>query len=380
VTATLDGRPNVGAPLPELDDGREERIPIRSIEKQEAARLAAAALASLCVTWLIYERLTPLSGGAGFAIVWFAVFIAFAWWVARATHGTLRGTDQLARVVIWSGGMALLIPLVMILLYTLGRGYHALRVGFFIHDSRYVGSLDKSTAGGGEHAIIGTFEEVVIAGMLSVPLGVATAIYLNEVGGKLTKVVRTIVDAMSALPSIVAGLFIFSAYIIAFHKPFTGFAGGLALAVMMLPTVTRMSELVLRLVPSGLREAGMALGGTEWRTTRDVVLPTARSGLVTGVILGVARVIGETAPLLLTIGGSSFVNWNAFHGQQEALPLFIYDIIRAGPGQLARAWTGALVLVLLVLVLFTIARIIGGRGPAHISRFKRWRLARQGLA
>jgi phosphate transport system permease protein len=242
--------------------------------------------------------------------------------------------------------------------------------------------MSDAKAGGAAHAIIGTLEQVGIAMVLSVPLAVATAIYLNEVGGRLSWLVRAVVDAMSALPTIVAGLFIFTAYIITFHQTPTGFAGGLALAVMMLPTVTRTSEIVLRLVPGGLREAGVALGGTDARTTRLVILPTARGGLATAVILGIARVIGETAPLLLTIGVSRFTNPNPFHDAQSALPVFVYDIFRSqtNPAQWQRAWTGAFVLILIVLLLFVLARIIGGRGPGHIGRFKRWRLARKGLA
>jgi phosphate transport system permease protein len=271
----------------------------------------------------------------------------------------------------------------MILIYIIGRGYHALHFSFFTKDERYVGSLDKSTAGGAAHAIVGTLEQVAIAMVVSVPLGVMTAIFLNEVGGRLARPVRTIVDAMSALPSIVAGLFIYTAFIIPVaHGQFSGFAGGLALGVMMLPTVTRMSEIVLRLVPGGLREAGLALGATDWRTTSKVVLPTARSGLVTAVILGLARVIGETAPLLLTVGTARLFNANPFSGQQASLPTFVYNIIhtQTSPAQFARAWTGALVLITLVLMLFVAARLFGGRGPAHISRLKRRRLRRKGLA
>jgi phosphate transport system permease protein len=217
--------------------------------------------------------------------------------------------------------------------------------------------------------------------VLSVPLGIATAIFLNEIGGRLARPLRMIVDAMSAIPSIVAGLFIYAAFILALHQQQTGFAAALALAVLMLPTVTRTAEVVLRLVPGGLREASLALGGGEWATVRRVVLPTARTGLLTAVILGIARIVGETAPLILTALGNTSLNADPFEGKQDAVPLFIYRLIRfPQTASIQRAWTGALVLLGLVLVLFVVARIIGGRGPGHIGRLKRLRLARKGLA
>ena len=151
--------------------------------------------------------------------------------------------------------------------------------------------------------------------------------------------------------------------------------------MLFLPTVTRTAEVVLRLVPGGLREASLALGGTDWRTTSTVVLPTSRSGLATAVILGIARVIGETAPLILTVGGAFVVNTNPFGGKQDALPFFVFRLVRfPQEAQIQRAWTGALVLLILVLVLFVTARMLGGRGPDHISKFKRKRLQKKGLA
>jgi phosphate transport system permease protein len=378
-TVDIDLTTEDGTPRPEAP---ETRIPIRAVDPADAWPLAGAGLSSLCLTWLVYERLTPLSGGLGFVAVWYATFLLLAWFLAFANHGKLRARDQLARIVIWSGGIGLLIPLTAIVLYIVGKGYHAFHPSFFTKDEKFVGSLSSAKSGGMKHAIIGTLEQLTIAMVVSVPLGIATALFLNEVGGRLANPVRTIVDAMSALPSIVAGLFIYTAFILRYHQQFTGFAGGLALAVMMLPTVTRTAEIVLRLVPGGLREAGLALGATDWRTVRMVVLPTARTGLVTAVILGMARTIGETAPLLFTIGGSRFTNLNPFHETQASLPLDIYDIFRTqnDPRQVARAWTGALVLMVLVLVLFLAARVIGGRGPQHIGALKRRRLARKGLA
>jgi phosphate transport system permease protein len=200
-------------------------------------------------------------------------------------------------------------------------------------------------------------------------------VFLSEIGGRLARPVRLVVDTMTAIPTIVAGLFVFATVVLTLGQ--SGFAGALALSVLMLPTVTKTAELVLKLVPGGLREASLALGGSQWRTTKDVVLPTARSGLVTSVILGIARAIGETAPLLLTIGGAFIVNTNPFHGKQDALPFFVWRLIKfPEEAQQLRAWTGALVLLALVLVLFAIARAIGGRGTGHIGRISRWRQRR----
>jgi phosphate transport system permease protein len=188
----------------------------------------------------------------------------------------------------------------------------------------------------------------------------------------MARPLRTLVDAMSAVPSILTGLFIFVALNLGLGLHFSGFLASLALSILMLPTITRAAEVVLRLVPGGLREGALALGGTEWRVSRMVVLPTARIGLVTAVILGVARVVGETAPLLFTAFGNPKTNWDPFQGAQQALPLMIWGLYKQPqPAQIQRAWTAALVLVMIVLALFTVARIIGGRGPGQIGFIRR---------
>jgi phosphate transport system permease protein len=359
----------------------EERIAVREFQRSDAIELVGCAFGAFCLTWLVYERLTPLSGGLGFFVSWYALFLTAVWFVVRDRLGPLEARDRLARVVVASVALGLLIPLGVIVGYTIARGYHALRPQFFVQDQSRVGPLSPATEGGGSAAIVGSLEMVGIATLLSVPLGILTAVFLNEIGGRLARPVRMIVDAMSAIPSIVAGLFIYAAFILALHQHQTGLSASLALAVLMLPTVTRTAEVVLRLVPGGLREASLALGGGEWSTVRRVVLPTARTGLLTAVILGVARVIGETAPLILTSLGNTHYNANPLKGNQDALPLMIYRLIRfPQTASIERAWTGALVLLGLVLVLFIVARVLGGRGPGHIGRIKRLRLARKGLA
>ena len=358
-----------------------ERIRVRSFGPVEAGELGGSFAASLALVWLVYERLTPLSGGLGFWISVYVCFLAIAWFVAREQRGAVVARDQVVRIVVWTGGVGLIVPLLAIVVVVVGHGYHALSTHFFTQDGSRVGPLDKASAGGASDAIVGTLEQVGIAALISVPLGVATAVFLNEIGGWLARPVRAIVDAMSAIPSIVAGLFIFIAVIEVMHYHSGGFAAALALSVLMLPTITRTTELVLRLVPGGLREASLALGSTEWRTTRYVVLPTSRTGVVTAMILGLARVIGETAPLLLTLGAAHAFNGNAFSHPQNGLPLFIWNqILLAQPSTVARAWTGALVLLGMVLILFLAARLAGGRGTGHIGRARRWRLARKGLA
>lgn len=359
----------------------DERIRIRVVDPDDALAIGGSALSALALTWIVYGRLLPLTGGLGFWVCWYVLFLTLVWAVTRQLRDAVHARDQIARVVIWSGGLIVLAPLLLVVGYTIGRGFHALRPSFFVDDQRYVGALSKSTEGGGAHAIIGTLQQVGLALLISVPLGVMSAVYLSEVKGRLARPLRTATDAMSAVPSIVAGLFIYAIWILSFGQSQTGFAGALALSVLFLPTVTRTSEVVLRLVPGGLREASLALGGGDWRTTSRVVLPTARSGLATAVILGMARVIGETAPLILTIGGAFVVNTNPFSGKQDSLPYFVYRLVRfPQESQIDRAWTGALVLMMLVLVLFIIARIIGGRGPDHIGRLRRRRLKKEGLA
>ena len=224
--------------------------------------------------------------------------------------------------------MVALIPLVAIMIGVLAKGYHYLGLHFLTEDQSSIGPLDSAGKGGASHAIIGTLEQVGIAALVSVPLGFATAVFLNEIGGALARPVRLLVDAMSAIPSIVAGLFIYTALIQAGYLSQSGIAAALSLSVLMLPVVTRTAEVVLRVVPGGLREASLALGAPEWRTTGQVILPTARAGLLTAIILGVARTVGETAPLLLTTLGNVRNNPDPFTDRQAALPLYVFQLFR----------------------------------------------------
>ena len=246
------------------------------------------------------------------------------------------------------------------LLYLFVKGFGLLRPRFFTSDLADVGPLNPE-AGGALHGIVGTLEQVGLATAAVVPVAILTAVYLHEIKGRLAPLVRFIVDAMSGLPSIVAGLLVYTLWVRS--HDFSGAAAAAGLAILMLPTVTRASEEILRTVPDSLREGSLALGAPQWRVVFRIVLPTARAGLFTAVILGVARAVGETAVLILTALGSDTLNTNPFSGPQSSLPLFVYKLYRLpNSTQVARAWTGGLVLVLLVLLLFVIARAIAKRG------------------
>ena len=216
--------------------------------------------------------------------------------------------------------------------------------------------------GGLLHAVVGTLYIVLIASVISVPIGILTALYLTEIKGKAAGTVRFFVQAMSGIPSIVAGLFIYAVWMIAFGNQYSAFAGAMALALLMIPTVARTSEEVLKLIPSDLREAGLAMGGTQWRTVAMIVIPAAQSGLITAVILGVARVAGETAPLLLTMGGADALNLNPFDGNSSAIPFYVWKNFLLGTETAVdRAWSGVLVLMIIVLIFFSLTRFISGR-------------------
>ena len=254
-----------------------------------------------------------------------------------------------------------LIPLAAVLGYTIDRGRDALTYDFLTHSMFGVGPLDAN--GGAYHAIIGTIEQVAIASLIAVPLGLLVAIYIVEYGkGPMRSVVRFLVDVMTGIPSIVAGLFVFAFWVLALNQGFSGFAAALSLAVLMLPVVVRSAEEMLKLVPNDLREASYALGIPKWRTVLSVVLPTAAGGITTGVMLAVARVTGETAPLLLTAFGYDAIRNSPFEGPQSGLPLFVFA--QAGSAfdvAVQRAWAGALTLIAIVLALTVIARVVAAR-------------------
>ncbi|MBV9097164.1 MAG: phosphate ABC transporter permease PstA, partial [Frankiaceae bacterium] len=242
--------------------------------------------------------------------------------------------------------------------------YHHLN--FFTHDMAGVKPTDSFDHGGILHAIVGSAEQVAIAVAIALPLGIGAGIYMNEVGGGFAKVVRTVVEAMTALPDLVAGLFIYTTLIIALGSERTGLAASLAIGITMLPIIARSSEVVLRVVPGGLREAGQALGASQWQTVRRVVLPTARPGLATAMILGIARGIGETAPVLIVSGASTFFNANPLANTMNSLPLYTYFAVRSPePNYITRGYGAASVLLFVVLVLFVAVRRLARQRTAQ---------------
>ena len=220
----------------------EERIKIRDIEIVDVIVMSGSAVSALALSYFFFQILLPVSGVLGFLVCWYVFFNIISTVAVWELRGAVKAKDHLARTFIWTGGMAAVVPLILVLVYVIGKGYHSLRPQFFTQDQKFVGALSDSTEGGGAHAIIGTLQQVGLASLISVPLGITTAVYLNEVNGRLAKPLRIIIDAMSAVPSIVAGLFIYAAWILALGNQQNGLAGSLALAVLFLPTVTRTSK------------------------------------------------------------------------------------------------------------------------------------------
>ena len=279
-----------------------------------------------------------------------------------AQRGKAASQDTLVKSHVSLGVVINLLPIASILFTVIQKGLPGIHLTLFTKDMSMATPTDPITNGGLLHAITGTLTLVAIALALSVPIGILTALYLTEVKGRFTNPIRFLVQAMSGVPSIVAGLFILSAILYPITKSYSGFMGALALTILMIPTITRTSEEVLLLIPNDLREAGVALGGTQWRTVAMIVLPAARSGLITAMILGVARIAGETAPILLLTGGGDRVNPNPFNGSIGSLPYYIWKSFNAGsPEAITRAWAGLLVLLLVVLILFTLARLLTTR-------------------
>ena len=329
--------------------------------------------AALGLAWLVTQRLLPLAGPAWFLIAWVVLRLVMTA-VATAMTGTrVDVTDRVTAAVITASAAFVGLALASTVIYVAVKGYRpVLNLNFITSDMAGVGPRDAFTAGGVKHAIVGSIIQISIAIAITLPLGVGTAIFMTEVGGKFARVVRTVVEAMTALPSIVAGLFVYTVWILALGQPRSGLAAALAISVMMLPIIARASDVVLRVVPGGLREASLALGASRWRTVWHVVLPTARPGLATALILGVARGIGETSPVLLTSGAAGFLVVDPVGGAMNSLPLFIYTNVRSGdPVAIQRAYGAAFVLLALVLVFFVVARLLARPRSTAPSRLRR---------
>jgi phosphate transport system permease protein len=348
------------------DNGAKREV--RKARAEDRFDIASGAIAGISVATLLFGWFSPLEGAVGWVLFAYILFLAFYALLISLSSQRLFVVDRLMTVVLYSAGFVLIASLLFVIIFTIGRGQTALlNWNFFVETMQLAGPLDPLTVGGIRHAVVGTLIQISIALVITVPLGIATAVFLNEIGGKFARFVRTISDSMTALPSIVAGLFIY-AVLLVLDTQRSGFAAATAISVMMLPIIIRAADVVLRLVPGTLREASLALGSSKWETVRRVVLPTSRSGLVTSVILGTARGIGETSPVLLTSGITANFNANPFEGPMISLPLQVFDLVKSPePNMIARGFGTATVLLLVVLALFTAARIFGGRGPGEYS-------------
>ncbi|HEY9564829.1 MAG TPA: phosphate ABC transporter permease PstA [Nocardioides sp.] len=323
-------------------------------------RLAPAVAGVIAASAAGLVALTLGAGLIAWAIVAVLLFSAVLPVWALVVEGRRAAADRLATSLVWTAFLVALVPLVSLLWTVLVKGAGAIN-GTFLTYSFYRTSMDQPV--GIYHAIVGTLMITLFTAIISVPIGIMAAIYLVEygAGSKIAATITFLVDVMTGIPSIVAGLFAYSLFALLFGAGFNaGIGGSVALSLLMIPIVVRSSEEMLRLVPDDLREAAYALGTPKWRTVVNVVLRTALGGIVTGVTLAIARVIGETAPLLLVAGLTARTNFNVFDGFMSTLPVLIYSQFRKGTeGDFAIAWGAALVLVVIVLILNVIARIVG---------------------
>lgn len=338
--------------------------------RTDLASVLGAASAAIALTGLLFDQIAPFSGAIAFVAIAFPVFLGLYALLISLHDDALAVRDRLASAVVHSLALVALGALVFIVAYPIVMGAEALgHLNFFTDDMAAAGTLDPLELGGVLHAAVGTLEQITIALVITVPLGLACAVFLNETRGFFTRLVRTVVEAMTALPSIVAGLFIYASLILVLGFERSGFAAGCAISVMMLPIMIRAADVVLRLVPSSLKEASLALGSGQLRTVWHVVLPTARSGLTTSVLLATARGVGETSPVLITAGFTPYLNWNPFVDSQVSLPLATFQMVMSSEETMKqRGFGAAAVLMALVLVLFVLARVVGGRGPGGRSR------------
>ncbi len=341
------------------DNIRTRRLPL-------VVNLAVAALA------VALSAVIVLGTGVGnwvlVVVVAGVLYLVGLFVAATRVEGRRAARNRIWKALIYAACVLAILPLASVVWTLVTKGAARLDGDFFGTSMNNIGARDPN--GGAYHAIVGTLQQVGIATLMAVPLGVFGAIYLVEYGrGRFALTVRFFVDVMTGIPSIVAGLFVLAFWVLIVSPwfnngtpRFSGFAASLALTVLMLPTIVRSTEEMLRLVPGPLREGAYALGVPQWKTIVRVVLPTALPGIVTGIMLAVARAAGETAPVLLVAGGAAAINFDPFAGNQSSLALFVYqqagDASRYAPD---RAWTAALTLVALVLVLTIAAKLLSRR-------------------
>jgi phosphate transport system permease protein len=338
----------------------DEAVPERSLVHGVLPRWAPFAIAAGSLAVAIAVIAPHGINFYGIAALSFLLCLIVTSVLSWRVEGRRKGTDRTVTVLVYGAFLLAATPLVALVYAVLSEGLPGLSVDFFTQDMRGV----IGAGGGIAHAIVGTLLVTGLAALISIPIGLMTAIYLVEDGrGRLARAVTFLVDVMTGIPSIVAGLFAYALFEV-FYGPGIrkGAAGSVALSVLMIPVVVRSSEEMLKLVPNELREAAYALGVPRWRTIVKVVLPTAIAGIATGITLALARVIGETAPLLLACGLTTTMNTNLFDGRMTTLPVYAYYGF-ATPGfppeaGFQRAWSAALVLIAIVMALNLVARII----------------------
>ncbi|RLU87010.1 phosphate ABC transporter, permease protein PstA [Streptomyces griseocarneus] len=331
--------------------------PRSSLRQPRLPRWAAPAVAVAAAAVAVAIGLgAGLSSRIQWGLIAALLFVLGLYGLTARVEGRRQAKDRLATSLVWVCFLLAVVPLLSLMWETVRRGAKVLDGSFLSHSM--AGVLTIQPGGGVYHAIIGTLEQVGIATAIAAPVGLLTAVYLVEYGrGTLAKVVTFFVDVMTGVPSIVAGLFVLSFWILMLDFGYSGFAGSMALAILMMPVVVRSTEEMLKLVPNELREASLALGVPKWRTILKVVLPTAIGGIATGVMLAVARIAGETAPIVLLVFGSQVINNNPFDGAQSSLPYYIYEQWAAGnEASYDRAWAAALVLIAFVMILNLVAR------------------------
>ena len=325
---------------------------------QKALNLLIAVAISLVLLFV-----TGLNGKLGWVAAFFFSYVSVSFIAEYRRAGKPAAQDSLLTSISRFAIFLAIIPIVSILATVISKGWRGLHWGLFTQDMSEATVNSPIQQGGMQAAIVGTLIMVGLALLFTLPIAILTALYLTEIKGKFARPIRFLVQAMSGVPSIVAGLFILSSIVYPVTGERSGLMGALALSILMIPTVARTAEEVLLLIPNDLREAGLALGATQWRTVAMVVVPAVKSGLVTAIILGVARVIGETAPILLVSGGGDATNFNPVSGPMGSIPFYVWNAFLLGGSEEStqRTWAGLLVLLLWVLILFTIARYISSR-------------------
>ncbi|MFF0725491.1 phosphate ABC transporter permease PstA [Streptomyces sp. NPDC004134] len=336
-----------------------DRADAFAIHQPRLPRWAPVAVAAAAVAAGVAVGLgAGLDSRVQWGLIAALLFVAGLYAVSARTEGVRKARDRLATSLVWGAFLLAVIPLASLVWETVRQGVKVLDGYFLTHSMNGVVAI--APGGGIYHALLGTIQQVALATAIATPIGLLTAVYLVEYGGgRLAKAVTFFVDVMTGIPSIVAGLFILSVWIMGLGFGYSGLAGSFALAILMMPIVVRSTEEMLKLVPNELREASYALGVPKWKTILQVVLPTSLGGITTGVMLAVARITGETAPLLLLVFGNPAINSDPFKGAQASLPLYIYEQWANGnSASYDRAWAAALVLIVFVMLLNLFARLI----------------------